>query len=447
MASAGLNQAGLSRRIRIDPAILADDTAGSSNMLQLVQLRWVAAIGQVVTIAFVELALGISLPLGPMALVVAFLVALNAVSVLRLRSRTPVGNAGLFIALALDIAALTVQLYLSGGVTNPFISLYLLQVTLAAVLLEVWWATIMVAITGGCFVGLTLFYRPLALPTALNADPFKLHLQGLLVCFLLDAALLVIFVTRITGNLSTRDAHLARLRQHAAEESHIVRMGLLASGAAHELGTPLSTVSVILGDWQREPVISTNPDLARDITDMQAALMRCKSIISGILLSAGEVRGDAPAITTVATFLSEFVDEWVVTRPNNGLVFANNFGPDVPIVADRALRQILANLLDNAHEAPSPHIRLSARRSGGDLVLTVSDDGPGFAPEILAHFGHPYHSTKGRLGGGLGLFLVVNVVRKLGGNVTAQNRMEGGATVALTLPLDSLQIEEDIADA
>ena len=418
------------------------DAAGSQNMLQLIQLRWIAVVGQIITIAVVEFGFGIRLPLRLMALVLATLVLLNILSLLRLRMRGSVSNAGLFLALVFDVAALTAQLYLSGGATNPFISLYLLQVTLAAILLEMRWAWGMAFITSACCLGLTLTYRPLALPDHLSDDLFRLHLQGILVCFILVATLLVVFVTRISGNLRARDAKLAALRQQAAEEDHIVRMGLLASGAAHELGTPLSTVSVILGDWQRVPALQAMPDIAQDMEDMQAAIRRCKAILTGILMSAGEARGEAPAVTTLHAFLDDLITNWRLSRPAGRLIYDSNFGEDVPIVADVALKQVIANVLDNAYEASPSHIRLTAVRNGDDLVLTVSDDGPGFVPDMLEQIGKPYQSTKGRLGGGLGLFLVVNVLRKLGGSVAARNRPEGGATVTLTLPLSGLLIEK-----
>lgn len=180
---------------------------------------------------------------------------------------------------------------------------------------------------------------------------------------------------------------------------------------------------------------------------MQVALQRCKSIISGILLSAGEARGEGPVVTTVHGFLDDFVRDWSSNRPACVLTCESHFGADVRIVADRALKQVLGNLLDNASEAPSQHIALVADRQGDDLVLSVRDDGPGFSAEMLQQFGHPYHSTKGRLGGGLGLFLVVNVIRKLGGLVSARNHPEGGAVVTLTLPLESLRMGTERADA
>jgi two-component system sensor histidine kinase RegB len=429
-------------------ALPADaDAAGAKNMLQLIQLRWMAVAGQVFTTSIVASMLGVDLPLGPMGLVVAGLIVLNLACLLRLHWRAPVRAWELFAVLLLDVAALTAQLYLSGGVTNPFISLFLLQVTLAAVLLPLRWAWAMVAITGLCVLGLSMAHRPLILPEPLSDDPFRLHLQGFLVCFLLDAVLLVVFVTRISGNLRERDTRLADLRQHALQEEHIVRMGLLASGAAHELGTPLATLSVILGDWQRMPAFGADPDLRQELEEMQAAVTRCKTIISGILLSAGETRGEEAAATTLGTFLEGFVAEWSAAHPGTSLALVDLFGRDLPIVADPMLKQALLNLVNNAHEASAGRIRLTAVRNRGEIVLTVSDDGPGFTPEMLEGFGHPYSSTKGRQGRGLGLFLVVNVVRKLGGHVTAANRAGGGAAVTITLPLESITIERKTAHA
>ena len=99
---------------------------------------------------------------------------------------------------------------------------------------------------------------------------------------------------------------------------------------------------------------------------------------------------------------------------------------------------MIFNLFDNALEASPNVVRVGVGRTDGDLVITVTDEGPGFSTEMLAEFGKPYRSSKGRPGGGLGLFLVVNVVRKLGGLVAAENAASRGAIVILRLPLSSL---------
>jgi two-component system sensor histidine kinase RegB len=417
----------------------AGDTTNRKNMALLIQLRWIAVVGQVVTIAFVQIWLGVALPLVPMAAVLCALIALNVASLAWLRNRAEVSNRDLLLALMLDVAALTAQLYLSGGATNPFTSLYLLQVTLGAVLLDTRSTWSLVGLTCASFAGLMVFYRPLEVPAAMG-DLFNLHIMGLFVGFALDATLLVVFVTRINRNLRERDAHVAALRQHAAEEDHIVRMGLLASGAAHELGTPLASLSVILSDWRRMPAISSDPEMAEDMVEMQAALQRCKTIVTGILVTAGEARGEASSATTVNNFLAELVAEWRAALSVSTLSYENRFGADLAIVSDTALKQVVFNVLDNAFEVSPNWVEFAAERDAEALVLHISDNGPGFNADMLTHLGKPYQSSKGRPGGGLGLFLVTNVVRKLGGSVTARNRAQVGAIVTLTLPLATLAI-------
>lgn len=297
---------------------------------------------------------------------------------------------------------------------------------------------------GATFVGFVLlnwFNEPLVIPARYG----NLHVIGMFICFALDAALLVAFVTRMDRNLRERDARLAALKQQAAEETHIVRMGLLASGAAHELGTPLASVAVILGDWRRMPEIAQRPEMLQELEEMQTAVERCKTILRGILLSAGEARGEAPAVTTLTGFLQDIAGDWNERHPGtlHYVTTGQGLGEDVQIVSDPALRQVVTNLLENAHDVSPQWIGMTAERRGDLLRVEVSDVGPGFSPEMLASVGKPYHSTKARQGAGLGLFLVVNVIRKFGGTVTARNRDEGGAAVAIELPVSALRFSAD----
>jgi len=255
--------------------------------------------------------------------------------------------------------------------------------------------------------------------------------------------LLVIFINRITRNRRQRDEHLAELRQRAAEEEHIVRMGLLASGAAHELGTPLATLSVILGDWRHMEPFKSDPDMAQEIGEMQTQVLRCKSIVSGILLSAGEARGESSEETTAREFLDDLVSEWRETRPVKDFIYRNDFGQDLSIVSDSALKQSIHNVLDNALEASPQWLRLDVHRDDDNLLISVTDRGPGFPSAMLESLGRPYQSSKGRPGSGLGLFLVMNVLRTLGGNLRARNLVQGGAVVMLSLPLSAVTLEEE----
>lgn len=424
------------------------DATARKNMEQLIELRWIAVLGQVATISVVHFGLDVPLPVNQMLAVLLGLIAFNALSLLRLRFVVAeVSQTQLFVSLLVDIGTLTALLYLSGGASNPFVFLYLLQVILGAVLLQAWSIWVIVVVTASCFAGLALVGKPLALPPDHEQGLGSLYIQGMLICFVLNAALLVVFITRIMRNLRARDEHLADLRQRAAEEEHIVRMGLLASGAAHELGTPLATLAVILSDWRRMEPFSKDPELLQELGEMQTQVQRCKSIVSGILLSAGEARGEALTETTVRRFVDDLVAEWRATRPVGEFSYEYRFGQDLPILSDSAIKQMICNVLDNALEASPRWVGLDVRREDDTLVLSVLDEGPGFAPQMLERLGKPYQSSKGRPGGGLGLFLVVNVARTLGGSVAAHNRPQGGAMVTMKLPLAAITLEEEAEDA
>ena len=142
-------------------------------------------------------------------------------------------------------------------------------------------------------------------------------------------------------------------------------------------------------------------------------------------------------------FLDELVSEWSATRPVQTLDYRRHLDADLPIVSDSGLKQMIGNILDNALEASPEWVGLTVSREGEHgqyLRLKVGDAGPGFTAETLANFGKPYNSSKGRPGGGLGLFLSLNVARSLGGRLSAANRSPRGAEVTLELPLSSLSL-------
>ncbi|UZK65893.1 ATP-binding protein [Sphingomonas sp. M1-B02] len=416
------------------------DAAATENMRQLVQLRWIAVVGQLVTILAVDKGLGVPLPLAPMLGLVALLGLANLVGMFLL-SRHRVTNVEIMLALLLDMGALAAQLYLSGGATNPFISLFLLQVVLGAILLEVWSVWVLVAAATVCYAGLAINHRPLVLPPELAPDLASLFTLGAWINFVLIGALLGLFTTRISRNLRARDQYLADLRERAAEEDGIVRMGLFASGAAHELGTPLASLSVILGDWRRMPRLAQDPELLGELEEMEAEVRRCKAIVTDILHSAGEPRSEAIESVDAFHFLDEAVAAWRPTHAAVALDYACSDLSGAALFAGVSLRQALWNLLDNAAEASEHGIRLVVTRDDEMLRISVIDSGPGFSTAQLAIVGKPSTSRKGA-GHGVGLFLAANVARRLGGRLEASNRAQGGAEVSLVLPLVAKPAQE-----
>lgn len=422
------------------PPLVPADVAGRRNMVLLTQLRWAAMAGQLAAILYVSIGLKVSLPIVPMLAILIGLAALNIGTLIALRGRHGVTNGQIFAALVVDWVALTAQLYLSGGATNPFASVGLLQVVLGAVLLDAWSSWTLLALHSLSFGALVIVHRPIHIPPPYASLLSPAHIMASWLNFLLVSVLLVLFVTRIGGNLRARDARLAELRQRQAEEDHIVRMGLLASGAAHELGTPLASIQVILGDWRNQPAVLADPTMGEEVAEMQIAVARCKEIVTGILYASGEPRGERIERVPLRRFLTGIAADWQLLHPDM-LIVEDRLMRDVVIAADRSIGQVVTNLLDNAKEAGARHIALGMDEADDVLRLTVRDDGPGFSPDIAGQIGKPYVSTRARKGAGLGLFLAVNVLRKLGGNITVENNPGGGAEVRIALPIEALTVE------
>jgi two-component system sensor histidine kinase RegB len=415
------------------PTGLTAESAAAETMRQLVQLRWMAFAGQMATILFVHVALNVRLPIVEMLGLALMLGAVNLFITLTL-ARHQVRNIEIMLALLIDMAVLTLQLYLSGGAENPFISLYLLQVVLGAILLPPLRSTVLLVVAAVSFGVLTVRSVPLSLPPDLLIERDLLFSIGQWISFAMVATLLVLFIARISRTLRAHEDFVASLRQHAAEEDGIVRMGLFASGAAHELGTPLGSLSVVLNDWRRVPAIASDPDLSMELEETLDELQRCKAIVSDILHSAGEPRGEAMSSSRASVFLDRVVEGWRPTHPSVPLDDVRDELGEATIVADPALRQAIWSLLDNAAEACPAGIQLQSTRSNDALTIAVLDRGSGFSPTELASVGKLYQSSKGA-GHGLGLFLAANVARRLGGRLEADNHDGGGAEVRLVVPL------------
>ncbi|WP_112310177.1 sensor histidine kinase [Pseudogemmobacter bohemicus] len=413
--------------------------ANRRTLALLVRLRWLAMAGQALTIAMLHFGFDLRLPLLPMAAVLAAQSLLNIACQARARRGAPVTERGILALLLLDVLALAVQLGLSGGTTNPFISLFLLHIILGAMLSGPRAAWVLTGFSALAWMVLSRVNLALELPhdhgAAPGGDFLDLHLWGMFICFLLAAGLMVWAITQIRDTLAERDAALAALRLQRSEEDHLVHIGLLASGAAHELGSPLATISVILGDWAQEPAIRQSPELGADLADVTTQLARCKSIITGVLASSGAARSEGATRGDPAVFFDQALRDWRAHHPGPGLDFRNDLAPGQEAILDLSLRQALFNLLENAETAGPGTVALHIFREGDLVTLRVTDRGPGFAPEILAAPAQPWNSTSMREGAVLGLFLCHNVARRFGGSLSLRNLSSGGAEAVMRLSL------------
>lgn len=412
------------------------------NLWRLVWLRSTVVAGLALAIVIVHGWIGIELPLVPMGAALAALGLLNLATWWRLRQPWPVTHVEFFCQFLADLLALTVLLYYSGGSVNPFISLYLLSIVVAAMVLPYAYAWAVTAASVGCYTLLMFWHVPLPLTHEQHVSAFSLHVTGMWMTFVLSAGLLAYFVGRMLNSLRERDRMLAIAREKSLRDEKIVALGALAAGAAHELSTPLSTIAVLAREldsaYRHEPAVHA------DLRTLRAQVDSCKKIISGMLAEAGHARAEGGRSQSAEDFMRATVDKWRLFRP--GVRIESTFSgpqPGPQIIAEQTLAHTLISLLNNAADASPEFVEVEGCWTANELTVEIRDRGAGIDAEVAQRAGEVPFTTKGPgKGHGLGLFLANASIERLGGSVDIANRTGGGACTRVVLPLARLKVAE-----
>lgn len=399
-------------------------------------LRRVLLVRAVTVTALIAAAAGgqwlVQLPVLPAALLpwLGLLLLASALTWLRLRSPRPVTQTELAGQLGVDVFLLCGTLYVSGGPANPFVSVLLLPLTLAAVSLRGVPMWLVVAATVGGYSALMIWHRPLAIPAHDHAAAFQLHVVGMWINFLLSAALIAVFATAMLNAVRRRDRALAAARERVLRDERMLALATFAAGAAHELGTPLSTVAVVARELEREAA----PTLRDDVHALVAQVEHCKRILSRLTAGAAAVALETPSARPVTAVVDEALARWSLIRPEREVsTHWRGQGPEPLVSADETLAQTLVNLLNNAADASADEVEIEGDWDDAQIGIEIRDRGPGITSEVAARAADAFFTTK-RGGHGLGLFLANATVERLGGRVRMFSREGGGACTRITLP-------------
>lgn len=478
--------------VAMNTSLLSTQT-GHSHLRRLFMLRNWAVMAQLTTLILVHRFLSSDFAWMPMVSTVVLLVLVNLFTLWRLSLNYPVSNLELFMQLLLDVSALTVLLYFGGGSTNPFVSLYLLPLVLAAATLPRRYTWGMAALTVACYSLLMVWYVPLpagdahaghpvttvaaaSSVTAASAhdhaamtmdhsqhqmhqpeaapsdyhhtesesapanatadtsplgDAFNAHVLGMWLGFVISATVIAYFAVEMAAAVRLREAQLTQVREETLRNERIVSLGTLAASAAHELGTPLSTLSVVIGEMLNE---CESPEQKDNLTLLDDQVRNCKRILNTLVSHAQET----PSVMSIEVFLLAVLDEWQLLRPTVHYDYQVSGAQPAPrLRPDPALRAALLNLLNNAADASSEGMQIVLHWDERHIVLEIQDQGPGLTAEAASRAGSAFFTTKEE-GRGLGLFLANATLEKLGGSVRLFNREGGGATTEVTLPLQGL---------
>jgi two-component system sensor histidine kinase RegB len=416
------------------------------NYYRLFMLRnaEIAAIGLGITIATTFFKL--SLPLQPLLVILALITGLNIFTWLRLTSGVRYSDAELFVQMLLDVAGLTGVFFYTGGASNPFVWFFLLPLMIAATILPRRYTWIMATVTVLCYSALFFIDVQPDAGHAHHESGFQMHVFGMWLGFVMSAGFVAVIIVGMAHNLRERDRKLAEAREQALQNERLVALGTLATGAAHELGTPLGTMAILTADLEQEYADSADRDLHRKLGILRGQIDRCKETLSVISASAGAGRAESGHRMAVKDYLDEVIAEWQGQRPDAIInMTIDSLSAAADILAERTLSQALINILNNAADASPDNISFHARWTSELLNLEVSDRGPGLNADIHEQLGKTPVTTKDE-GLGVGLYLAQATIQRLGGKLSINNRKAGGTTLHITLPLLTESVIEGCAE-
>ncbi|TXS96585.1 HAMP domain-containing histidine kinase [Parahaliea maris] len=407
-----------------------------ANLRSLLAIRAIALLGQAGVLAWVLYTDRATQSVSGLAASLLVLAAITVASLWRSARPWQVSHREFLAQLLVDVVGWTVLMYCSGGADNPFVSYFIVPVVVAAAVLP-WRFTWLIAGASVLAYSTLLYYRmpfPLFSPHASMAhgDSGGVHRLGMWFNFLFSVGLITYFVVRMAAELRTRETRQAAQREQRLRHDQILAVASLAAGTAHELGTPLSTMTVVVDEMLDDPRL---PDPAReDCTLLQQQLLQCRHILADLSQTAEASAAGKRQQRPVAEFVEATVQHWAARRPRVSCSTAvAGTGPQPQIAYDQTLPQALENLLNNAADTGSPQIRVTTNWNEREARIEVRDWGPGAPQEVRESLS----AGTDREGGlGIGLILSRATAERHGGRLQLDPAGDQGTVATLALPLN-----------
>jgi two-component system sensor histidine kinase RegB len=403
----------------------------------ILRLRWLAALGQLAAIFVVAQGLEFDLPIVSCLIVVSLSALLNLALQMAFNPMQRLEPAYAAALLALNIVELAALLFFTGGLQNPFSFLFLAPVLISATALPVRLTIGLGMLAVACASLLVFYYLPLPWD---SEDPLVLppiYLFGVWLSIVVAIGVTSLYAFQVTEEARQLSDALAATELVLAREQHLTQLDGLAAAAAHELGTPLSTIVLISKELER--VLQDNSPLAADIKTLREQAQRCRDILAKITqLSSSGAPFDRMKLSTL-------IEEVVAPHRDFGVAIKVRIavaGASEPVgTRNPAILYGVGNILENAVDFAHNAVEVNAWWNNDTVEIIISDDGPGFAPDILKRIGEPYLSRRRgsddaqseHRGLGLGVFIARTLLERTGAKVSFSNRVfpDHGAVVQI----------------
>ena len=422
----------------------------SLRLQSMVRLRWIAVAGQLATVLGVYFGLGFPLPLAPCLVLIGLSACLNLYLRFNFPARVRLAPEHAAPLLAYDILQLVGLLYLTGGLTNPFGVLLIVPVMVSASSMPLRPTLILAGLVVIAASGLAFAHQPLPWFPHQPLNLPLIYILGIYLALISCLAFMGIHAWRIAEETRQMSDALAAAEVVLAREKQLSALDGLAAAAAHELGTPLGTISIVAKELLR----ATAPDdpAAEDIKLLKGQVDRCRDILAKLTSLS-----QAPDAHFARMPLSALIEEVIAPHRDFGIdirvVLSGEPGSEEPVgQRNPAVLHGLGNLVENAVDFADREVTVSAEWTLQTVTLTIADDGPGFAPEIIGKLGEPYVTTRervrakapdGEFGLGLGFFIAKTLLERSSATMELANRRPpaSGAVVTVTWPRSAMDVD------
>ena len=409
----------------------------------LENVRWIALFGQLTALTIVYFGFGYELPIYACLLAVAASALVGVWQGIATQNNTKLSRRVVLSLLTFDTLQLAVLIYLTGGLVNPFAILLIAPVTVSATVLPQRDTALLAALVAILATYLMFYHMPLPWGDAQFVIP-DLFVAGLWSALVLTT----FFVAVYAGIVSRQSRNLARgladARLTMAREHQMVALGSLATAAAHKLGSPLNTITLIaheLGETNHKLDAKT---MREDIIALKEEAERCRKILAELNKDAIKLGQEAddplPIKALVASLIEErFEDSFNMISISSG---SDDGGIEPLVIRKPELLHPLETTIENAVQFARRAVVIKVTWTTTKLNIVIEDDGPGFQSAILAQLGDPYNSSRKDTDGhmGLGVFIALTMVEQLGGKISLTNRKNGGARVAISYPREKIEV-------
>jgi two-component system sensor histidine kinase RegB len=416
---------------------------GRVSLRTLVFVRWIVIIGQLVTVLTVAFGFGFPMQLTAILAVIALAIVINLVGMIMRRGRA-LSDRTVAIYLAFDILQLSALLFLTGGLTNPFAVLVLGPIAVAAAILGRDYSFGLTFLAILCLAA--LFASPFSLPWNGGGSPRlpDLYQLGIWIALTLACGFIATYNWSVSGEARRISEALAETQLTLAREQQLTALGTLAAAAAHELGTPLSTITVVAKELAHD--LPPGSPFAEDVALIQSQCERCRAILAELARKPE----DAEESPFNRLPLDQLIEAAASPHrvPGVRLDVRSTTAPGIEVPILRRTPEImhgLGNILQNAMQFATKAVRVETKIDAHRIAMTVSDDGPGFSPGLLGRLGEPYLSLRDQEHEhlGLGIFIAQTLLERTGAEVTFVNGLDGaleGAAVTIIWPRAALAL-------